>query len=643
MTMPRISTLLLWIPLAALAAGFAPSSLRLPSAYGAAFQGVADAGKANPTDADAKKIDEKPAPDLTELARQAASVRQGLNALPDKAGAWPTMKVNGVAVEAEELLRSALYFSGEGVIQGLRLFVATEREIERQAKAGKDVAKYRIDDAKFQEQFSLLQRKVEEMKPDLTWEQFLSGQKQTPASFAWSFRSQAVFDSVWFPVDEAEWPAQAEEAAASLYQGTDAKMRSDTITRIKEAIKKSRDPNNADPNVGVATFLVKRQLISKLLDTVPVQDALDGIPKDVGLVVGDMKFKSRELQDRGMGLGGYMEALKAIEFMTAREALHQAIVAKEETDWAAAKADAAARRAKGEDVPDPARPVYWLADGSDVFKEAFENEKKKYPTPPFDLKGLVHFRKFPSMQIYRLYFQMIESFRRATAKERTEDLLAGHVDRSKLFFTNGSAEAEVIWFAYHSDTTKGSHEDGFDAARKRAEQAIADLKKGAELAKKARKAAIDAGKTAAEAEAAAIEAAKGFTFLEIQERDSDYRDGMNPNQPGTMAKVNRGRFGPQQRNPLVEKLHESELATLLQGYSIGEELFFRAPIGEVVGPFRGAEGFYIARVQNRTPGGKVFELKETSSRELALDDMINHQFIAFVNEAIAKAKIEVVN
>jgi hypothetical protein len=132
-----------------------------------------------------------------------------------------------------------------------------------------------------------------------------------------------------------------------------------------------------------------------------------------------------------------------------------------------------------------------------------------------------------------------------------------------------------------------------------------------------------------------------LTFREIQDRDSDYKDA--PAKPGLPppAPNNRGRFGPLQRNPLTEKFGESELTNLLNGYLLGESLFFRAPVGEVLGPFRGTTAYYVVRVVSRTSGGKTSELKEEAQRQLAEDDLVNHAFQDFVNEAVTKAKIDV--
>jgi len=292
--------------------------------------------------------------------------------------------------------------------------------------------------------------------------------------------------------------------------------------------------------------------------------------------------------------------------------------------------------------------VYWLADGSPEFRQAYDAEVKKYGgTPPFDHKGLVRFRRFPTMPIYRMFFQMLESYRRMTAKTRTLEVLAAHVENDALFFNSGQADVEAIWYNISADPNKaaiGSFEEAFSVAKARAEKGVADMVEGVRRADEARKKAKAEGKSEADQEKAAIAAAKGFTFRDVLERDSDYKDPQQkPGQPQSPMLNKRGLFGPQYRNPLSEMMHESELTNLLSGYRFAEDLFFRAPLGQVIGPVRGADGYYVARCLSRTPGPKVTDLKDEKSREFVEDDYVNHAFQDFVNEVMAKSKIEMKN
>ncbi len=574
---------------------------------------------------------------LDELLRQAAILRQGVESLPKGDPAWPALVVNGNRVPSLEVQRTALYFSGQSPIAALRLDMATKKVLDRWRSEGKDISKYTLAPEVFQKKYDDFRRSIEERAPNVSWEQFLAQQHQSEESLAWTLRTQWIFDSVFFPPNPEEWPDETIDAALSVKPDATPQERADLLENIKKTMTQGME----NPGGGLAVLLMKRRLLTKLLDTVKLQDALDGLPPEVGFAYGDQKFKTSELDVVGLGLGSYVDQLRAIQFSLVREAVRQEIVAREDAAWAAAKKKAADSRAKGEDISDPPRPVYWLAAGSPEWRAAFEAENARYPSPPFDLPGMVHFRKFPTMEVYRMFFQMIESYRRSEESRITTAVLEEHMKSDELFFSSGQASVECIYYSYAGDPTRGTHEEGYEGARLRAEKGAADIRHGAELAAAARKEALAKGLGEEDAERAAVEAAKGFTFLDVLERDSDYVDQLGPDQqPGPNATF-RGRFGPQQRNPLSDRFHENELVCLLQGYSISEHMFFRAPVGHVVGPLRGPRGYYLARTVARTPGARLSNLTEDRQIALVREDYVNHAFLRFVNEVLAKTRVEI--
>lgn len=575
--------------------------------------------------------------DMADLAKQAASARQAIVSLPVADAEWPTIFVNGTEVPSIEAERVNIYLSGEAAILATKLSVAVDRELDRRKTAGEDITKYIITEEEVGRRIDDIRMRVETAYPDTTFEQYLAKSGQTIDSFKFSIATQARFDGVFLPVDNP-WPDVTLRAVESMRPGLEAKEKANFLEQLKLA----NQQNDGKKANALAMLLLRQQIVKTIVDPLEFKDALDGLPQDTAVYVAGVNFKTKELFKKGMGLGGYLESLKSIQFSAIREAVRQAIIALEDADFEKLKAEAKQKREAGQDVKDPLRPVYWLKEGSAEFREAFDAEKKIYPPGPFDHKGVVRFRKFPTMQMYRYYFQMIESFKRATAAERTPEVLKKYVEESMLYFSNGTADVEAILYAYSSDPNARSVEEGYASAKERAEKGLKDLQHGAELADKARKEAKTKGASDADAERAATEAARGFTFSDILERDSDFKDPKpQPGAAAPMVTTNRGRFGPLYRNPLSsERLYESELTNLLSGYSFGEELFFRAPIGEVVGPVRGPNGYLIARVLSRANGGKVPDLADDKQMDLARQDYVNHAFQKFVNTIMQKAKIE---
>lgn len=580
--------------------------------------------------------------DLEELARQAGATRAAVMTLPSGPTKWPAIDVNGKSVSSDFVQIVNLYLSADASMAAVKVGVALEKEIEKAKQEGRDLSHVLMTDEQYEQKILEFKKNVERLAPDISWEQYLVRAQQTEESFRAAYRTQLMFDSYFLPRDSSKWPPLTLEIAGLLRPGLDEKQKAQFLEDLKQA---NRSGDQSQPNV-IAMFILKQQILKRVVESLDVKDLLDGLPGNAVLSIDGRVLTAEDLAKRGMGLGTYMDFLKAIQFAAIHEAVRQAIVAREDADWDRAKKEAAEKRAKGEDAKDPARPVYWLAGGSEEFRAAFDAEVKRYPTqPPFDHKGIVRFRKFPTMAVYRLYFQMMDSYKRMSAAERNAAALEKHVQDNLLFFNNGQAEVECVWFSAQADPargqTAGSVEEGFGLARERAVKALADLKEGARRAEEARKKAKEAGKTDAAAEDAAVEAAKGFTFRDILDRDSDYKDPQQkPGQPAPMSLNNRGRFGPLARNPLSERMHESELTNLLTGALFSEDLFFRAKIGEVYGPFRGANGYYLARVVARSPGGKVPDLKDAQQRSLAEDDFANHAFQEFVNSVMAKTKVQ---
>jgi parvulin-like peptidyl-prolyl isomerase len=89
-----------------------------------------------------------------------------------------------------------------------------------------------------------------------------------------------------------------------------------------------------------------------------------------------------------------------------------------------------------------------------------------------------------------------------------------------------------------------------------------------------------------------------------------------------------------------QQLRENEFSELLDGTSVATFLFFDAEVGKAIGPIKGTDAWYIARVNSRTPPKKRMDVKNERDRELVLEDYRSHRFMQWANEVIQKAVIE---
>jgi len=132
------------------------------------------------------------------------------------------------------------------------------------------------------------------------------------------------------------------------------------------------------------------------------------------------------------------------------------------------------------------------------------------------------------------------------------------------------------------------------------------------------------------AEAAFAEIAGGATFDDVlRERGEFYANDET-----------KGRMGSKPLNQLRQAVHENEFTDLLMGYSIGYHLFYDAEPGTVVGPLRGPDGYYIARVNARTPARDAPSIDDPRTRELVKQDYISYRFLQWSNEVLGNTTVE---
>ena len=102
----------------------------------------------------------------------------------------------------------------------------------------------------------------------------------------------------------------------------------------------------------------------------------------------------------------------------------------------------------------------------------------------------------------------------------------------------------------------------------------------------------------------------------------------------------RGHLGFLPLNQLKQQLRESEFTQLLDGFSLAEYLFFEAEVGKTLGPIQGPDGWFIARVNTRTPARRKIDVKVERERDLVREDFITCRFFTWAAEVIGRAKFE---
>jgi hypothetical protein len=94
------------------------------------------------------------------------------------------------------------------------------------------------------------------------------------------------------------------------------------------------------------------------------------------------------------------------------------------------------------------------------------------------------------------------------------------------------------------------------------------------------------------------------------------------------------------RNDLQGFVGETPYSHWVTGKSITDYAFFDQAEGTVAGPFKGPLGYYITRVQRRTPPTRPLKLDDPKHVDLLREDYLRVAFIDYAKEAVATAKIE---
>ncbi|HZT56201.1 MAG TPA: hypothetical protein VFA35_08250, partial [Burkholderiaceae bacterium] len=102
----------------------------------------------------------------------------------------------------------------------------------------------------------------------------------------------------------------------------------------------------------------------------------------------------------------------------------------------------------------------------------------------------------------------------------------------------------------------------------------------------------------------------------------------------------KGLLGNIPLNQIKQQLRESEFTELLDGYSIASFLFYDAEVSKTYGPIQGPDGWFIARINSRTPAQRKLDVKVPRERELVTEDYLNHRFTEWANEVISRVRVE---
>jgi len=254
----------------------------------------------------------------------------------------------------------------------------------------------------------------------------------------------------------------------------------------------------------------------------------------------------------------------------------------------------------------------WLTDEEAAAE--YEKMSGPYKDSIFSIENLaLAVKKFPSLERYKEYTHVYDSFARYKAAEMTPEAL----DKFAEFRTNKlvgqvSADVDVILCSAYDFKSNRWKENGWAEAEARMKDVVNLL----------------------------VEEQQPWDVL--VERYSDFYQPPTPLSQLGQEDPNRsskGRFRNVQRNNLLGELGENEYGCFLNGNSITDFVFFQQEVQSLGQPMRGPLGWYLPRLLRRTKPPQRLSMDPNVRDQLVRDDYIIWHLNEFCQQLIAKNEV----
>lgn len=480
-----------------------------------------------------------------------------------------------VRITEMELKRALVYTLGTTELESRKVDVFIAEEIERQVEAGGQEGEFGVSDEEVASAVEETLRQIREQYPTLDEKTVLEYNKIDPTRLSQMTLQSKMFEKVFLPENPEEWPATTLEAIR-------ANAGEEFVAKLQEGYEQRKalqaDGQDAQAAAGQAMFqmLMRQMVMQALNNSSTVQTGSDGLPADVAMRVNGVDIATEEVysiiepritaQDR-----------ERAETWATKVALLEAVM-----------------RAQGTLLSD------------EEFEQAYAEHAAPFEGSPLSLEVIKrNFEGYPSMEAYRTYFRLYESFKRTLSDELANDAtFLPHMARADRLLGVASIDVEVILCSAFDFPSKQWKENGWESA--------------AEEARQVARALVDSDGSAWSAQ---LEEVSGFW---------DPPAPTNPSQQQQPQKrKNNGRFGTLNRNELMQYLEETKYRHFVDGYSLADAIFFDLEPGEVGGPWRGPYGYYFARVNRRVPPVRNQSMTDPNYREMVADDYATVKFNGF--------------
>jgi len=479
----------------------------------------------------------------------------------------------------ERQRRELLYSTAGGYLNLVILETLLEMEADRRAKAGERVGGEAATDEKVE---ALIQQQVDQFKaqaPNGDFFRMRLVEGYSPEHYFRTVRLVLRVVDMFFPQDPDHWNLEQlklvfrSDLEMSSYPAIEQEWQARVDARAKG------EPLAELPSDFVLSYMMLPGVFAWLRTDAKVETPVDGLPEGVAMRVNGREFKTADLIEQSRALFSEVAEETASTLVGLLDAIEADLRAQKH--WLSRKT----------------LDEFWAAERAGYEGTIFTHDQT-----------VIEFLGFPSMEIYRQFFDARQSYRTLLPNPIPPEMMDAEIAARGSFLGLGKVDTDVILLGA---VDKGALEmmtsprlfkpgsDPFAAAGERAQEVAQQLKDG-----------------------------ESFDSLLLEYSDFPPRAGGGDN----ALQRDRGRFSALTRADLRVLLGESDFTDFLLGYSIGDDLFFKAEPNAVYGPTQGPLGWYVYRMTRREPPTTPLDPVNNPRHAFQLEeDLVTQSFLAYVN------------
>lgn len=485
--------------------------------------------------------------------------------------------INGQVIPFETIRREVcLGQVGMAEIEESKLEIFLQQEVERRRKEGASDEEISVSDPE-------LEAFIKELEDDLKRE-YPDGQVGIQDMFATlasndprqRLRLEHLFQKLFLPEDPAKFPPATMEAILKNPGGDSL------LDYYKE---NHANPPDRSQGKGIAErsfdSAMLQQVLQHLKDTaVIVHDPAPG-------VLFSVNGQDLKVDDVWRDIRPFVTTM---EVRAAKQWITNYTLARAEFEKAGA----------------------WLSD--EEAAASYEKESAPYKDSIFSIENLaVAVKRFPSVERYKEYKRLYDSYERYAAKDMTKEALDKHAEfRTNKVVGQVSADVDVILCSAYDFKANRWKENGWAEAEARMKDVVKLL----------------------------VEEQQPWDVL--VERYSDFYQPPTPlSQKGQQDQDSapKGRFRNVQRNNLLGELGENDYWCFLNGNSITDFVFFQQEVMSLGQPMRGPLGWYLPRLLRRTKPPQRLSMDPVVRDTLVRDDYLIWHLNEFCQDLIKKNEV----